>query len=220
MHRRRNFPPVAHDGRVSGQLIDLRLAHGSHRIDIKALESRLKPGPFAGDHRPRQTALEHRLSHHFQVVVQALGDDPLRGFRMCVLGGHMNVCLRLSIFLRLAVVTSATSSTETPLTSAKHCATSATCRGSVQLWRYFLNGCGKASVSSTMFSSGIARAASCTSGSRVSGTRQRDVEPAVDGPHVPWPRRPGSSAWRRPRRLPTPHAAPGSTRSGPPASER
>ena len=82
---------------------------------------------------------------------------------------YINVLPRFSIFLRLAVVTSATSSTETPLTSARHCATSATCRGSVQLWRYFLKGCGNASVSSTMFSSGMARAASCTSSSRVSG---------------------------------------------------
>ena len=50
----------------------------------------------------------------------------------------------------LAVVTSSTSSTSMPFSSASVWATVATCLGSVQFSRLDLNGCGAASVSRTM----------------------------------------------------------------------
>ena len=140
MHRGGDLAAVADDGRVGGQGVNLRLAHGGDGSHVEALETLLEAGPFAGNHLPRQAALEYGLGHHLQVVVEAFRDDLFRRFRVRMLSRHINVCPRFSIFLRLAVVICATSSTDTPLTSARHCATSATCRGSVQLWRYFLKG--------------------------------------------------------------------------------
>lgn len=71
-HDRLELSPVADNPRIFRKLINVSLAHICHLLHIEPKERLAGARPLRLNHAPGHPALEYRLAHHFQVVVQRL----------------------------------------------------------------------------------------------------------------------------------------------------